>query len=107
MLIKKKYAFLRSFNSLSFFPTSFLLPRESERERKWEVVRDTTLRGARNNISGFEGSQAVPACPSGISNAYYRKGCISKIGAKVRRAILGRNFDVTIGKASCEASSAT
>jgi hypothetical protein len=24
----------------------------------------------RNYISGFEGSQAVPACPSGIGNAY-------------------------------------
>jgi hypothetical protein len=28
--------------------------------------------GTRNYISGFEGSQAVPACPSGIGNAYYR-----------------------------------
>jgi hypothetical protein len=30
------------------------------------VVRDTTLGGGRNYISNFEGSQAVPACPSGI-----------------------------------------
>jgi hypothetical protein len=36
-------------------------------------VRDTIWGGgARNHISGFEGSQAVPACPSGIGNAYYR-----------------------------------
>jgi hypothetical protein len=35
------------------------------------VVRDTTFGvGARNYISGFEGSQAVPACPAGIGNAY-------------------------------------
>jgi hypothetical protein len=44
---------------------------QRERERKWVVVRDTTFwgwGGARNYISGFEGSQAVPACPSGIGN---------------------------------------
>jgi hypothetical protein len=46
--------------------------REREGERKWEVVRDTTLGGARNYIFGFEGSRAVPACPYGIGNAYYR-----------------------------------
>jgi hypothetical protein len=28
------------------------------------------IRGARNYISGFEGSQAVPAFPSGTGNAY-------------------------------------
>jgi hypothetical protein len=28
------------------------------------------IRGTRNYISGFEGSQAVPGCPSGIGNAY-------------------------------------
>jgi hypothetical protein len=39
-----------------------------ERERE----RDITWGGARNYISGFEGSQAVPACPSGIGKAYYR-----------------------------------
>jgi hypothetical protein len=63
----------------------------------------------------------VPACPSGIGNAYYRnfviyiyiyilcrwRGCISKIGSNVGRAILGRNFDVTIRRAACEACSAT
>jgi hypothetical protein len=47
--------------------------REKREERKWgEVLRDTTLGGARNYISGFEGSQTVPDCPSGIGNAYYR-----------------------------------
>jgi hypothetical protein len=37
-------------------------------------MRDTTLGGGgtRNYISGCEGSQAVPACPSDIGNAYYR-----------------------------------
>jgi hypothetical protein len=35
------------------------------------------------------------------------RGCISKIGAKVGRAILGRNFDVTIGRAACKTCSAT
>jgi hypothetical protein len=34
-------------------------------------VRDTTLGGGtRNYISGFEGSQAVSACPPGIGNSY-------------------------------------
>jgi hypothetical protein len=38
------------------------------------VVRNTTfVTGERNYISGFEGSQAVPACPSGTGNAYDRK----------------------------------
>jgi hypothetical protein len=31
----------------------------------------------------------------------------SKIGANVGRAIVGRNFDVTNGRAACEANSAT
>jgi hypothetical protein len=35
-------------------------------------MSDTTLGGVRNYISGFEGSQAVPACSSGIDNAYDR-----------------------------------
>jgi hypothetical protein len=46
--------------------------RERERERRdqkvgWGVVRDTTVLegGSRNKIGGFEGSQAVPASPSG------------------------------------------
>jgi hypothetical protein len=50
---------------------------ESEKEkRKWgEVVRDITSRGRRNFllISGFESSQAVPACPSGRS--MFERGC--------------------------------
>jgi hypothetical protein len=35
-----------------------------------EGVRDIKLGESRNYISGFEGSQAVPACPSGIGNTY-------------------------------------
>jgi hypothetical protein len=36
-------------------------------------VGHTTIgEGAENCISGFEGSQAVPARPSGIGNAYDR-----------------------------------
>jgi hypothetical protein len=41
--------------------------RERE-ERNWEVARDTTFKGEGQEIffpSGFEGSQAVPAHPSG------------------------------------------
>jgi hypothetical protein len=44
-------------------------------ERNGEVVRDTTFWGSkeeRNYISGFEGSQAVPAGPSGRGSAYDR-----------------------------------
>jgi hypothetical protein len=44
---------------------------EKRREEKTgEVVRDTTFVGGRNYISGFQGSQAVPARPSGGGNAY-------------------------------------
>jgi hypothetical protein len=44
--------------------------REREEEESGEVVRDTTFwGGARNYISGFEGSQAMPARPSGRMNA--------------------------------------
>jgi hypothetical protein len=72
--------------------------REREREREdkesGEVVRDTTFgEGARNYISGFVGSQAVPARPSGRSNAYDR-------GFDGGRATLERNFDVTTGRAA-------
>jgi hypothetical protein len=35
-------------------------------------MRDTILGGLRNYIPGFEGSQAVPSCPSGIGNTYDR-----------------------------------
>jgi hypothetical protein len=42
----------------------------------------------------------------GINFCYISlKGCI--IVKYIGRAILGRNFDVTIGRAACEASSAT
>jgi hypothetical protein len=38
------------------------------------VVKDTKFGvRARNYISDFEGSQTVPACPSGIGNAYDRR----------------------------------
>jgi hypothetical protein len=44
--------------------------REREEETIGEVVRDTTFRGwskkETNYISGFEGSQTVPACPSSM-----------------------------------------
>jgi hypothetical protein len=51
--------------------TTVPLNHAPKRERKWVVVRGTTFGvGARNYISGFEGSQAVPAYPSGIGNAY-------------------------------------
>jgi hypothetical protein len=46
--------------------------------------------GGRNYISGFEGSQAVPACPSGRGNAY---DC--------------NYFLCDAGRAACEACSAT
>jgi hypothetical protein len=41
-------------------------------EERWELVRDTSFRGTKNCVSGFKGSQEVPACPSGRSNAYNR-----------------------------------
>jgi hypothetical protein len=52
--------------------------REREREkRELVVVRDTTFGvGARNYFSGFEGSQAVPACLSGIDNACDRRAVL-------------------------------
>jgi hypothetical protein len=46
-----------------------------ERERIGEVVKDTTFRvrkKERTYISGFEGSQAVPARPSGRGSALNR-----------------------------------
>jgi hypothetical protein len=46
--------------------------RESEREKLGGDNERHYIRGARNYISVFEGSQAVPACLSGIGNAYYR-----------------------------------
>jgi hypothetical protein len=84
-------------------------------------VRNTTLgEGVRNYISGFEGSQAAPSCPSGIGNLYGRNCSFfiyfyiklewvhySKNLVNVGRAILGRNFDVTSGRAACETCGAT
>jgi hypothetical protein len=73
--------------------------------------------GVRNYIFGFEGYQAVAACPSSIGDAYYDWSFYffmtleglhySKFGASVGGAILGRNFDITNGRAACEACSAT
>jgi hypothetical protein len=46
------------------------------RERKWEGSERYYVwsvgGGVRNYNSGFEGSQVVPACPSGRRNAYVR-----------------------------------
>jgi hypothetical protein len=48
--------------------------REEKRieDKSWEVFRDTTFMGVRKYISGFEGSQAVPARPPRRGNAYDR-----------------------------------
>jgi hypothetical protein len=50
--------------------------REREREeRSGEVVRETTFGGSKKEriyVSGFEGSEAVPARPSGRASAYYQ-----------------------------------
>jgi hypothetical protein len=47
--------------------------RETKRSGEGVVVKDAKLgRGERNYISGFEGSQAVPACPSCTRNTYVR-----------------------------------
>jgi hypothetical protein len=49
--------------------------REEEEERSGEVVRDITFGGNKKEriyISGFEGSQAVPARPSVRGSAYCR-----------------------------------
>jgi hypothetical protein len=46
---------------------------EEEEEKRGEVVRDTTFGGSKKEriyISGFEGSQAVPARPSDRRSAY-------------------------------------
>jgi hypothetical protein len=47
---------------------------EKRREESWEVVRDNIYGGKklRNYISGFEGSQAVPARPPRRGSAYDR-----------------------------------
>jgi hypothetical protein len=51
-------------------PTELFL--RIEEKESGEVVRDTTFgrEGVRNYIPGFQGSQAVPARPSGRGNAY-------------------------------------
>jgi hypothetical protein len=49
--------------------TAYFPDREGEKE-SGEVMRNTTLGrgGARNHISSFESSQAMPARPSGRGN---------------------------------------
>jgi hypothetical protein len=49
--------------------------RKKERNRKKErggIERHYIWGEARNYTSGLEGSQAVPACPSGMGNVYNR-----------------------------------
>jgi hypothetical protein len=46
--------------------------RERERRKLGGSERPYIWGGGRNYISGLEGSQAVPACPSGIGNTYDR-----------------------------------
>jgi hypothetical protein len=47
--------------------------REIEREKVGGSERHYIERGGGKKLClRFEGSQAVPACPSGIGNAYYR-----------------------------------
>jgi hypothetical protein len=48
------------------------MKKERDEKERGEVVRDTTFGGARNYISGFEGSQAMPARPSVRGNAHDR-----------------------------------
>jgi hypothetical protein len=77
--------------------------RERERERG-VLVRDATLEVVGNYISGFECSQAVSACPSGIGNTYDRNYYYyyvtleglhyGKIWGNFGRAVLGQNFNV-------------
>jgi hypothetical protein len=63
-------------NSLLKYTVSTEREREREerrRERSGGGSEGHYIRGgggALNNITGFEGSQAVPACPSGIGSAY-------------------------------------
>jgi hypothetical protein len=63
-----------------------------------EVVR-------RNYVSGFEGSQAVPALPSHTNNVMGIL-CI-EILSNIRRVTLGRIFQVSIVRLACEAYSVT
>jgi hypothetical protein len=48
---------------------------ESHEQKKWGGSERHYVggRGVRNYISDFEGSQAVPACPSGVGRSYNRK----------------------------------
>jgi hypothetical protein len=47
--------------------------KQTEKKKKWGGSERHYIWGeARNYISGFEGSQAVPVRPSGTSNAYER-----------------------------------
>jgi hypothetical protein len=61
------------------------------RERKEEKQRERHCiggRGVRSYISGFEGSQAVPARPSGRGNAYDRNYFLMTLeGLHVKHAV--------------------
>jgi hypothetical protein len=50
--------------TINYYSSQLILTAEA-------IVRDTTC-GGRNYISDFEGSRALPACPSGIGRAYNR-----------------------------------
>jgi hypothetical protein len=66
-------------------------------------VRDTTVKGEGNYISGFQGSHAMPTSPSGWGNTFWniwrRNGCnIVKFGTTLK---------AKFWSCQCEASSAT
>jgi hypothetical protein len=93
--------------------------------------KDIIFKGTERKISGFAGSQAVSASPSGRGTLREGKALRSETGKDLRyghsyeqgrgvergfttnfdievgRAALGRSFHVTIGKAACEACCAT
>jgi hypothetical protein len=62
------------------------------KREKWVVVRDTTGGGNRIFIIGFEGSQALPVCPSGkrklLTGTIEVFFCVGGLTGCVRRTIL-------------------
>jgi hypothetical protein len=86
--------------------------REKEETRKREVVRVSILwgGGGKTYISSFGGSLPVPVHPPHRGNAYDRNEFFYfgtthyiPIWSDIQKATLEGNFDVTIGKAVCEA----
>jgi hypothetical protein len=69
---KKKHYINYSLTITIATRSAAILEREKRKKVGGGSERDYIGRGARNYISGFEGSQAVPACPPGIGNAYCR-----------------------------------